>query len=74
MKTEDKIGITAIEMKLIRLMATYVRVLILFMEYKREENMLKGFRREPTLISVLNYITNWIQHIDRISRNIQVRT
>ena len=67
-KARDARRITAAEMKYMRITAGY-----LWTDYKTNEQNAKELKITPILDKLLEYKRNWIQHVNRMPRNILPR-
>ena len=63
-KARDARRITAAEMKYIRRMAGYI-----WTDYKTNTQITKGLKIAPILDKLLEYERNWVQHVNRMTRN-----
>jgi len=63
-KASDARRITAAEMKYMRRTAGYT-----WTDYKTNERIVKELKITPILDKLLEYKRNWIQHVNRMSRN-----
>ena len=65
-KARDGIRITAAQMKYMRITAGYT-----WTDYKTNTQIAKESKITPILDKLLEYKRNWIQHVNRMPRNIQ---
>jgi hypothetical protein len=63
-KARDARRITAAEMKYMRITAGYI-----WTDYKANKQIAKELKITPILYKLLEYKRNWIQHVNRMSRN-----
>jgi hypothetical protein len=63
MKANDKTRITAAEMRFI------TTVKYIWSYYKRNDNILKELKTESVMGKVLKYKNSWIQHVNRMQRD-----
>jgi ABC-type ATPase involved in cell division len=63
-KARDTRRIKAAEMKYMRRTAGYI-----WTDYKTNAQIAKELKITPMLVKLLEYKRNWIQHVNRISRN-----
>ena len=62
-KARDARGITAAEMKYMRITAGYTRT-----DYKTNKQIAKGLKITKILDKLLEYKRNWIKHVNRMLR------